>query len=385
MKRSILQVFLWFGLAVLPLGAAISLSEDGYHVFPGDNIQDALQQAASNKTHKVVKVHAGEYRPNTKRQALIWFNKMHDGIRLEAEGLVTLTAANSQLALPSEPAFPAVVNHVVYFGDGISSNTVLKGFRITGANSFVTKDQTREMEPDRTIPKNYFFYSDGGAIKVFGRSYPTIQSIEVVDNFTSPCGAGISVQHQGFKQDSILIENCVFLRNRAQGTGAAIDLLVGSSARIINCLFVGNVSNTGEDPVAKASGEKPFVNNGVLTIFWKSSAVVRNCTFTGNRNGVDDMGGESSYTNCIFMDNKIDGGLKGLARYELAVNAGARVSGCFINGTIHDVRHDVSAHDNVLTAPLPQFNQEFVPEAPEYKNTGYRPVSIARSPASRKH
>jgi hypothetical protein len=181
-----------------------------------------------------------------------------------------------------------------------------------------------------------------------------------------------------------LIENCLFLRNRAQGTGSAIDLLAGSSARIINCLFVGNVSNIGEDPVAKASGEKPFVNNGVLTIFWKSSAVVRNCTFTGNRNGVDDMGGESIYANCILVDNSLDTGLKGFARYELAVNAGARVSGCFINGTIHDVRHEVSAKENERAAPPPRFNKDFVPEASEYKNAGYRPVSIANSPGSKK-
>ena len=253
MKRFVARILTWVGLSLsaVPLGAAISLMEDGYHVFPGDQIQDALRLAAANETNKVVKVHAGEYRPNSKRQALIWFNRAHDRIRLEAEGRVTLTAANSQLALPSEPGFPAVVNHVVFFGDGISSNTVLKGFRLTGANNFVTKEGTREMEPNRTIPKNYFFYSDGGAIKVFGRSYPTIQNNEVVENFTAPCGAGISVQHQGFKQDSVLIENCLFLRNRAQGTGAAIDLLAGSSARIINCLFVGNVSNTGEDMVAK--------------------------------------------------------------------------------------------------------------------------------------
>ena len=383
MKRIVAQIVMGLGLSVVPAGAAISLSADGYHVHPGDNIQEALQLAATNKSTKVVKVHAGEYRPAQRRQALVWFNKSHDGIRLEAVGPVTLTASNSQLILPSEPGFPAVVNHVVYFGDGISSNTVLKGFRITGANNFVTKDGTREMEPSRTIPKNHFFYSDGGAIKVFGRSYPTIRNIEVVDNFTSPCGAGISVQHQGFKQDSVLIENCVFLRNRAQGTGAAIDLLTGSSARIINCLFVGNISNTGEDPVAKTSGERPFVNNGVLTIFWNSSAIIRNCTFTGNRNGADDMAGASSYANCIFADNKLDAGLKGFARYELAVNAGARVSGCFINGTIHDVRHDVSAKENVLDAPPPRFNKDFVPEAPEYKNAGYRPVSAASNPTSK--
>ena len=354
-------------------------------MFPGDNIQDALQQAAEDKTNKIVKVHAGEYRPNSKRQALIWFNKMHNGIRIEALGPVTLTAANSRLSArpegTSEPGSPAVVNHVVYFGHGISSNTVFKGFRITGANNFVTKELTRQMEPDLTIPKNFFFFADGGAIKIFGRSSPTIQNVEVVDNFASPCGAGISVQQQGFNQTPVWIENCVFLRNRAQSTGAAIDLLAGSSARIINCLFVGNASNAGEDPVAKNSGERPFVNNGVLTIFWNSRAEVRNCTFTGNRNGVDDMGGQSSYANCIFVDNNLDTGLKA-ARYELAVNAGAiKVSGCFINGVVHDVGHVVSAQENVLEGssgrafPPPKFNKGFVPEAPQYKHAGYRPVT----------
>ena len=381
MKRFCAQVLLWFGLSVLPVAAAITLSGDAYHVFPGDQIQDALQLAAKDKSNKVVKVHAGEYRPTNKRQALVWFNKMHDGIRLEAVGSVTLTAANPELALSSEPGFPAVVNHVVYFGHGISSNTVFKGFRLAGANSFLTRKLTREMEPDVTVPKNLFFFTDGGAIKIFGRSYPTLQNLEVVDNFTSPCGAGISVQQQGSNQTPVLIENCVFLRNRAQATGAAVDLLAGSSARIINCLFVGNVSNTGEDVVAKNSGERPFVNNGVLTIFWNSRAEVRNCTFTGNRNGVDDMGGQSSYVNCVFVDNKLDTGLKGFARYELAVNAGVEnVSGCLINGTVHDVAHVLSARENVLEGPSggafppPKFNKSFVPEASEYKHAGYRPV-----------
>src|SRR5437867_750851 len=205
MMRYGAQVLMWIGLSVLRVSGAITLSKDGYHVFPGDNIQDALQQAAESKTNKIVKVHAGEYRPNSKRQALIWFNKMHDGIRLEAEGSVILTAANAQLAVASEPGFPAVVNHVVYFGDGISSNTVLKGVRITGANNFVTKERTRQMEPDQTLPKNFFFFADGGGIKIFGRSSPIIQNVEVVDNFSSPCGAGISVQHEGFNQTPVLI------------------------------------------------------------------------------------------------------------------------------------------------------------------------------------
>jgi hypothetical protein len=386
MKRINAQVTICFGLLIARAAGAITFSNDCYHVFPGDNIQDALQQAATNKANKVVRVHAGEYRPSSKRQALIWFNKAHDGIRLEAQGPVTLTAANPELSgsgksraadvATSTNGSVAVVNHVVYFGDGVSSNTVLDGFRITGANNFVTKEGTREMEPNTSIPKNFFFFSDGGAIKVFGRSSPRVRNLEIVDNFSSPCGAGISVQQQGLNQNPMLIENCVFLRNRAQSTGAAVDLLAGSSARIINCLFAGNVSNTGEDPVAKNSGERPFVNNGVLTVFWNSRAEVRNCTFTGNRNGADDMGGQSTYANCIFVDNNLDAGLKGYGRYELAVNAGGKVSGCFINGTVHDVAKVVSPQENVLKGaafPSPNFDKDFVPQAPEYESAGYRP------------
>lgn len=350
------------------------LQSDGYHVYPGDNIQDALRQAAANQTNKVVKVHAGEYRPASKRQALIWFNRAYDGIRLEAVGAVTLTAANPELTNPQTQGFPAVVNHVVYFGDGISSNTVLKGFRITGANNFVSDKLTRQMEPDTTVPKNLFFYTDGGAIKIFGRSYPTIQNIEVVENYSSPCGAGISVQHQGFNQEWVTIESCVFSRNRAQATGSAVDLLRGSAARMVNCLFVGNASNMGTDIVAKSSGEAPFTNSGVLTIFKDSRALVKDCTFAGNRNAVDDMGGSSSYFNCIFADNTLEEGLKGTTRYELDLPAGAIVKNCLIRGKIHDPRHCVSEKDNILDAPPPRFDQDFSPSLPEYRDRGYRPA-----------
>src|SRR5207245_9420931 len=110
MKRFGAQVLIWIGLSVLRVVGAITSSKDGYHVYPGDNIQDALQQAAESKTNKVVKVHAGEYQPNSKRQALIWFNRCHDGMRLEAEGAVDLRAENAHLAVPSGPGPRAVDN-----------------------------------------------------------------------------------------------------------------------------------------------------------------------------------------------------------------------------------------------------------------------------------
>ena len=369
------------GLLLAGPAGAMSLMPDGYHVFLGDDIQDAVERAAVNPTNKTVRVHAGEYRPAAQQQALVWLNRRHDGVLLEAIGPVTLNAANPALGLPSQPGYPAAVNHLVYFGSGISTNTVLQGFRLTGANGFLTKTNTGLIEPDRTVRKNLFFYSDGGAIKVFGKSSPTLRDLVIEDNFTSPCGAGISIQQEGHKQTAVLIENCIFTNNRAQGTGSALDLLPGSAARLSNCLFVRNISNMGEDPVAKASGERPFVNNGAVTIFWKSHAEFRNCTFAGNRNGVDDMGGASSYVNCLFADNTLEAGLKGHPRYELAVNAGATAKGCVFTGKIIDGQQKVSATDNLLSAPPPRFDTDFVPAAPEYADAGYRPIAKAKPAA----
>jgi hypothetical protein len=369
----------WIASA-LPVWGGITLESDGYHVRPGDRIQDALDQAATNAVQKTVWVHAGTYRPDAKRQALVWFNRRHDGIRLVALGEVTLSAANPEVSANQEPSYPAVVNHVAYFGDGVSTNTLMRGFRLTGANAFLTQDGTPALEPNRTILKNHFFYSDGGAVKVFGRSAPRLVELTIEDNFTRPCGAGISVQQQGFRETPVLIASCRFLNNRAQGTGPAIDLLAGSSAKILNCLFVGNISNTGEDLVAKASGEKPFANNGAITIFWESLALVQNCTFTGNRNGVDDMGGDSVYVANLFHANRAEGGLPGLARYELAINAGGRVENCAILGPAHDAKKVIDPAKNRLQGPDPRFDADWVPQAPEYAGIGYRPMRPAHAP-----
>src|SRR5213592_560922 len=89
---------------------------DGFHVYPGGSIQQALDAAAGHQHKKTVIVHAGTYQPAAPGQALIWFNARHDGIILEAAGEVVLTAANPSIADPRAPTRPAIVNHVVYFG-----------------------------------------------------------------------------------------------------------------------------------------------------------------------------------------------------------------------------------------------------------------------------
>src|SRR5229473_568710 len=241
-------------LGGLAIGCAASpeASRDGdsktsvLDVYPGDDIQDALEKASGYAAKPVIRVHAGTYRPNAPGQALIFLNARHDGITLQAVGDVVLTAANPDRADAKAPSYPAIVNHVVYFGDQLSSKTVFCGFKITGANGFVrgpkglkpidsvealrysTKFRTLESSPieeNHELPKTHYFFTDGGGILVYGRSYPTIDNVEIYGNYGSVCGAAVSVQHQleRFKAP-VLFKNCVFRNNRAAISGCAVDV-----------------------------------------------------------------------------------------------------------------------------------------------------------------
>ncbi|MBL9176104.1 MAG: hypothetical protein JNL10_21355 [Verrucomicrobiales bacterium] len=359
------------GWVILFLGvlraAAYELREDGYHVFPKDELQQVLNIAATNTLVKTVHVHEGTYAPRSPGQALIHLNRAHDGIRLLGVGRPVLTAANPDLADRSARSFPAVVNHVVYCGDGLSSNTVLAHFRLTGANHFVTNSLQEVMEPDRSIPKGRFYYGDGGAVKIYHRSYPVLRDLEIVDNYCSPCAGGISIQHEGATNGVVLIEDCVFRGNRAEVTGAALDLLWGSEARVVNCLFVGNISNTGP-----GEGENPFSNNGAVTVFPRSRIRMERCTLTGNRNGVDELGGRSSFMDCLFYRNTLKAGVAGLPRFELDLPKGGDVSGCVIAGRILDPLKSVSPAANRIDPMGLELGADFSPLGEGLEKVGYR-------------
>ena len=366
------------------LGATNAVTLDAaaraYRVHPGGSIQEALEAAAKDPVNKTVYVHAGTYRPAAHGQALIWFNERHDGITLEAVGEVVLTAANPAIADNRAPSFPAVVNHVVYFGDGISTKTVLRGFRVTGANNYTTGTGKRSpIEGDPDLPKTPFFYLDGGGIKIYARSYPTVERVEVVGNCTSPCGGGVSVEHLGQMLDAAVFRDCIFRDNRTQITGAAFDLLHRSRATLDNCLFVGNIGNLGVDYVGLLTGGEYHAENGsgAMTVFEGSRAEVSRCTFTGNWAGVDDNGTGSTYVKSIFWNNTLKGGISTGPRYEIDITNGAGVRDSFIHGETNDLRGTIDRAANTFDPPDPRFDAQFVPQAPEYRAVGYRPAAAA--------
>jgi hypothetical protein len=384
-RRAFLQLLL--ASAVVPARAlagqaspaqGIEAAADGFHVHPGGSIQAALDAAAAApQEKKAVYVHAGTYRPSAPGQALVWLNARHDGLTIEAVGDVLLTAANPDLADPAAPSHPAIVNHVVYFGDGISRATVFRGFKITGANNFTTGSGEKSPIEADEVRKTLFFYTDGGGIKVYARSFPTIEHVEVFGNYTSPCGGGVSVEHLVTPRDSVLFRNCVFRNNRTQTTGAGFDLLHFSKATLENCLFTGNISNLGVDFVGILAGGEfhPEHGSGAMTVFGGAQAIVSRCTFTGNWNGVDDAGTGSRYEDCVFWQNTAAGGISPEGRYEIDIEDGSGVKGCFVHGAIDDLRGTVARETNTLAAPDPQFDAQFVPRSPVYAKAGYRPAS----------
>jgi hypothetical protein len=391
-KKTLLVVVACAGLAVAAvwfLHRGQPAPEFVIDVYPGEDIQAALDAAASQPGKRVVKVHAGVYRPARPGQALIYFNARHDGVTLEGVGDVILTGANPELADRTADSFPAVVNHVIYFGDLVSEETVLRGVRVTGANGFVdgppglirinsvedlnrsTRFQAFEspIESNDALMKTHEFYCDGGGILVYGRSYPTIEGVEVYGNRSAVCGGGVSVQHQkGAYTRSVRFKDCVFRDNRAPVSGAAIDVFApGSRIELENCLFVGNLSEERVD-ITRGHG------SGALSIFPGSTALVSRCTFTDNGSAVDDRGPGSTYEDSIFWKNTRAGGVATRSRFELNLKAPAAVSRCFVHGAANDLESTVPRVTNRFDPPDPDFDADYRPRNPLYDGVGYRPV-----------
>jgi hypothetical protein len=351
---------------------------DVIHVHEGDDIQAALNRAAETGCRKVV-LHAGTYRPTEQRQALIYLNRRHDRIHIVGDGDVILRGDNETIADSSASTFPAVVNHVVYFGDGITNSTILEGVRITGANAFQTEENTDVIQPKiglAQLSRDQFFFSDGGGIKIFGRSYPTLIDLVVDHNFARPCGGGVSVEHRGFRNQMVVFQDCVFRNNSCQLTGAGVDVLPGSAASFQNCLFVGNMGNNGEDDVSPEGQDYNAKNgSGALTVFPESRVSLNRCTFTGNRNGVDDKGKGNTYKNCLFWQNTAAGGTPTGTRYEMDILHAVNVNDCHLGGIEPDLRGSLDPEVNSLGILDPLFDSNYFPGRAGLDGIGYRPVA----------
>ena len=349
-----------------------------FHVYPGDDIQQALDQAAIATDDRRVIIHEGTYGPRVRGFAFVSLTAPHEGIHVVADGDVTLTARPIQEG--GVPGPSAIVNHVLYCGDGLSNKTRIEGLRLTGTDGFVCEERIQiEYYGERTpaLKKGLFFFLDGGGLKLFGKSAPVFENVTFVDNLTSLCGAGANVDQQGFNDEAIRFQNCLFLGNDCPGTGAAIDILEGTSVVVDNCLFVSNISNFGMDNLlAKFGLSYNFEHgSGAITVFANAKLQLSRSTFVDNWNGIDDRGLKNTIEKCIFWNNDKWDESRPKGPYELDISDASGVRDCFIHGKVNDLQGTIDRSKNQFDPPDPEFDDSFVPRYPAYKEVGYRPVS----------
>ncbi len=109
-----------------------------------------------------------------------------------------------------------------------------------------------------------------------------------------------------------------------------------------------------------------------MTIFEGSSLLLRNCTFTGNRNAIDEREGISVIEHCIFYNNNLETGWPA-PRYEVELTTGTQMFDCKINGVVRFRSTASEITEKVFQAESPKFDTLWVPQNPAYGSAGYRP------------
>lgn len=212
--------------------------------------------------------------------------------------------------------------------------------------------------------------------------YPTIEGVQVFDNYTSPCGAGVSVEHLGQPTDSVLfLVISIFRDNRTQITGSAVDLLHGSFATMENCLFVGNVSNMGVDYVGMLTGGEYLAEHGsgALTVFAGSKATVSRVYVHAQL----ERRGRQRHGQHLRGQPVLEQHAGGWHRTRCPGRT--RHHGRFWRaGLLHPrsderlARHDQPRHEQVRFA-YSRFDERFAPREPRYAAAGYRPTGSLTS------
>ncbi len=200
-------------------------------------------------------------------------------------------------------------------------------------------------------------------------------------NYTSPCGAGVSVEHLGQALDAAVFRDCTFRDNRTlQVTGSGVRPAARQPRHLLTtaCSSATSQISVWTYIGLFTGGEyHPENGSGAMTVFERSRAEVSRCTFTGNWAGVDDNGTDSTYVKSIFWNNTLKGGISTGARYEIDITNGGGV-----REVVHPRRDerpagdDRSSGEHLRSAGSASFDAQFVPQAPEYGAVGYRPGGV---------
>ncbi|MBA7470565.1 hypothetical protein ES707_05852 [subsurface metagenome] len=253
----------------------------GWGVTHFDKIQDGIDAVAGSVVH----VAAGTYYENI---------TLVDGVQVLGAGADVTTIDGGGAGS-------------VVTADGVSADTVLDGFTITGGNAT----------------------SGGGMYN--GHSSPTVTNCTFYDNSADSSGGGMynwesspTVANCAFSgnwawfgggmyndESSPMVTNCSFTENSVAGVSGGMHNYF-SSPTVTNCTFSANygsgISNHDSLPTVTNcifSANSATYGGGISS--WDSSPVVTNCTFTDNSatwgGGIHNGRSSATVTNCIFFAN----------------------------------------------------------------------------------
>ena len=301
------------------------------------DLQAEVDRIAKNHPRSTIVLSPGVYRPLREGIALLHLNRLHDGLKIKGEhrDTVILSAqalpevadrirnerlGSLQSRIPSENA---IVSHIVYFGHGVTNDTELSNLTLKGARGFLTRKDEFVAEPYREFPRKFVKYADGGAVKIWGQSAPSLTELIIEDNWALYCGGGVSVEQFGMSSEPVRIRNVIFRDNRVPLTGAALDLLPGSSARVEDSTFDRNLANfewvslkvvdelrlqflaQASESVRKMVGVQsgptssqtgPYAKSSAVTVFRGSWIELKRSQFIGNSGGIDFLNYVAWYT-----------------------------------------------------------------------------------------
>ncbi len=224
-----------------------------------------------------------------------------------------------------------------HFRGGEDANSILAGLTITGGGGCY----------------------EGGAIRCWNYSSPTIRDCLIINNLSEGRAGGI---YCGNGSDAVIM-NCTFTDNAAvRGYGGAISCWYDSSPTIVNCVMTGNAA-IGEGHHGGGiychdhsnaiisncfiSGNTADHRGGGISAYW-SSPVITNCTIVGNSSL--EGGGISSFreshpmvANCIVWDNKAPDG------NQLALINTLRVWGVSVTTEMTVLSSDVQGGESAAT------------------------------------
>jgi hypothetical protein len=170
-------------------------------------------------------------------------------------------------------------------------------------------------------------------------------STAVIDGFTITDGNGSGGMY--VKGGGPIINNCIFLENQTNSMGAGLQIADTSSAKVINCLFMGN------------TGTGSSTYGGGISCYRYCDPLILNCSFYGNMAG---RGGglfngsdcDATVTSVVMWgdsatfsgDNEIySSGTDALVSYSL-------IEGCGGSGYTWDSGHGEDGGNNIDTDPL---------------------------------